>query len=108
MLLNGSLKRPIVLAAAALIAAATFGTSPVLAHPHHDHYGIGFGFYNPYPYEPAPVVVVAPPAVAVAPAPVVVVPVTPTCQTGQFKRADGAIVSGTACQQPDGTWRLSQ
>ena len=80
-------------------------------HFRHDHdfflYG-GCGWdpycagYNPYdPYDDYP------PATADDPPPAGVPQSQTNCQSGQWREQDGSIVSGTACLQPDGSWRLA-
>jgi len=112
----------------ALAAGAAFlAASPVLADEWHHHGGgthvfLGFGFYSPPPvyyYPPPPVyyypppVVYAPPPAVYAPPPATYAPTTnvvqaqPTCTSGQWRQQDGSIVNGVACQQPNGTWQLS-
>lgn len=58
-------------------------------------------YYPPYYYYPAPVYY-APRPVYYVPA-----PVAPNCSSGRWRQADGSIVNGVACLQPDGSWRLA-
>jgi hypothetical protein len=78
-------------------------------------YGSGPHYYRPYHrhfYHPHRVVVVAPPPVYYYPPPpprtVVVQPpaYNQSCTTGDWRQADGSIVHGVACLQPNGTWTL--
>jgi len=102
----------------------------------HDggHVFLNFGFFGPpapvyYPppppayYYPPPVVYAPPPVVYAPPPPAVYAPppprayqqppsgasvqAQPSCSSGQWRQGDGSVVNGTACQQPDGTWRLT-
>jgi hypothetical protein len=109
-----TLRRVVHGALAAL--ALGFGVSllalPAEAGWHHGgtNVVIGLGFYAPPPvyYAPAPAYYYpAPPPVVVQPAPVIVQQYQPACQNGDWRQDDGSIVSGTACLQPDGTWRLA-
>lgn len=113
-------------------AAAVVGLAVVAAQParanwmwhRHDHFGWGPPpmAYGPpvivYPASP-PVVMVAPPAAGYVaqPAPVQAIPVSPPFSdtAGHYCREYQTTVMvggkpqqsyGTACQQPDGTWRL--
>lgn len=98
-------------------------------------YGPGWGYYGPYrpyyrPYYAPPVVYAPPPVVYAAPPvvyapqpayyqePVQAVPTSPVyrASTGQYcreyqstVRVDGHYENsyGTACQQPDGSWRIA-
>ncbi|HYB09180.1 MAG TPA: hypothetical protein VEJ16_05890 [Alphaproteobacteria bacterium] len=106
-------------------------------HHFHDggHVVLDFGFFGPpapvyvappppayyYPppvvyappptvYAPPPAVYApppAPPAAVQAPPPGAAVQAQPSCSSGQWRQSDGSIVNGTACLQPDGTWRLT-
>jgi hypothetical protein len=119
-----------VLAAVAALAAS----APAEADRYHRHGGssvtFGFSYYDPYPpgyyYQPyyyrARPVYVAPPPVYYAPPPPVVYdpPVTYSAPPPAFQ-SDGNCreyqstvnvggqaqqMVGTACQQPDGSWRI--
>ena len=91
--------------------------------------GLNFGFayapypyyypppYYYYPYYPPPVVYAPPPVVYAPPAPMVVNPASApyvanngqTCREYQSTTMIGGAtrpVYGTACLQPDGTWRI--
>jgi hypothetical protein len=121
--------------ASALALGAVHFVPPAFAdefHRFHDHDGgrvfLDFGFFGPpapvyYPppppayYYPPPVVYAPPPPpVVYAPAPAAPVQALPpaasvqaqpSCSSGQWRQGDGSIVNGTACLQPDGTWRLT-
>ena len=69
------------------------------------YYGPYYGpsYYPPYAYAPAPVYY-APPPVYYAPPSAMA---APNCSQGRWRQADGSIVSGIACLQPDGNWRLA-
>jgi hypothetical protein len=68
------------------------------------YYGPYYGgpYYPPYAYAPAPVYY-APPPVYYAPS----ATAAPNCSQGRWRQADGSIVNGIACLQPDGNWRLA-
>ncbi len=109
------LRRAVVgaLGALALALGVSLLPSPAAADWHHggSHVVIGLGFYAPPPvyYAPAPAYYYpAPPPVVVEPAPVIVQQYQPTCQNGDWRQEDGSIVSGIACLQPDGTWKLAE
>ena len=53
----------------------------------------------PYYYYPLPAFYYPPPAGESG--------YQPNCQSGPWRRQDGSIISGTACLQPDGTWRMA-
>lgn len=57
-----------------------------------------YPYYYPYSY---------PPPASYYPPPAGVTQAQPNCQSGQWRQQDGSIVSGTACLQPDGTWKLA-
>ena len=79
---------------------------PLYAGPPAYYYGpvyYGPAYYPPYAYAPAPVYY-APPPVYYAPP---TAAATPNCSQGRWRQADGSIVSGIACLQPDGNWRLA-
>ena len=80
---------------------------------YHGYYPGYYPYYAPYYYAPPPVVVAAPPApqIIYAPAPAAM-PADQTSPTfidnlgrtcRQYQAGNGA--TGTACLQPDGTWR---
>lgn len=96
-------------------------------YPHHYHHHPYWGpryrssviFYAPPPvyYPPPPRVVYAPPPVVYAPAPIDAVPASEPYRTsdGRYCREYQAQVVvngmpqpsyGTACRQPDGSWRV--
>ena len=58
-----------------------------------------YGYPYPYSYYPPPAGYDPPPAGGSQ--------YQPNCHGGQWRQQDGSIVSGTACQQPDGTWRMA-
>jgi hypothetical protein len=67
------------------------------------HYPRGWGWldidiFQPYYDAPPPVVVTPPP---------IVLQYQSVCQSGLWRYADGAVVSGVACLQPDGTWKMA-
>jgi len=108
--------RRALLAATAAVLVGGFAIG--LAAPASAHFvvgvGIGLPVYAPGPYyyygppvyyAPAAPVVAGP--VVAAPSGPAVVPATPSCNQGQWKQADGSVVTGTACLQPDGTWRMT-
>ncbi len=116
---GGALRRLLVAGAcAAAIAGLALGPSPAQARV---HVGIGFGFgvpvypapyyYPPPPvYYPPPPVYYGPPAVTYVPA-----PQQPSPQaSGECREytststIDGVPQKtyGTACRQPDGSWRI--
>lgn len=72
---------------------------PLYAGPPAYYYG---PYYAPYAYAPAPVYYPPPPVYYAPP-----VMAAPNCSTGRWRQTDGSIVSGIACLQPDGTWRLT-
>ena len=57
-----------------------------------------YPYYSPYYY---------PPPASYYPPPAGVTQSQPNCQSGQWRQEDGSIVSGTACLQPDGTWKMA-
>jgi hypothetical protein len=73
-------------------------------------FGIGIGIFPPPVYyaPPPPYYYGPPPVVYAAPPPVVVQQTAPTCTNGQWRQADGSVVNGVACLQPNGTWQLTQ
>ena len=73
---------------------------PLYAGPPAYYYG---PYYAPYAYAPAPIYYNSPPPEYYAPPAVAV----PNCSNGRWRQTDGSIVSGIACLQPDGTWRLA-
>jgi hypothetical protein len=114
-------------AAPAAADSFSFGYSsghyPRHYYPRHFHHHPRFDsrviFYAPPPvyYPPPPRVVYAPPPVVYAPAPIDAVPASAPYRTssGQYCREYQAQVVvggvaqpsyGTACQQPDGSWRV--
>jgi hypothetical protein len=106
---SSSIKRhlwPLVLVGLAFAMSA----APALARS-HTFFSLSLGiplyagppayYYGPY-YAPAPVYY-PPPPVIVVPTPAA----APGCRTGLWRQADGSVVNGIACQQADGTWRLS-
>ena len=74
--------------------------------------GVGLGFPTPLYYSPPPVVYAPPPVIYAPPPPVAYVPAPaaqPQCREYQTQTMiDGRPQPshGTACLQPDGTWRL--
>ncbi|KAB7738827.1 hypothetical protein F2P47_15430 [Parvibaculum sedimenti] len=125
-------KAKLALFAATALAAATLAVAPASAHGHVS-VGIGFGFplfagpawgyYDPYYYAPPPVAYYPPPVVY-APRPVYyrepiqAEPTSPVYRDsgGQYCREYQTTVRvgghyensyGTACQQPDGSWRVA-
>ena len=114
----------IVQGAAGALALAV-GVSLLASPAYADHHCwrcrsdvvIGLGFYAPPPvyyapppvyYAPAPAYYYpAPPPMVVEPAPMIVQQYRPTCENGDWRQDDGSIVSGIACLQPNGTWRLA-
>ena len=72
---------------------------PLHAGPPAYYYG---PYYGPYYYAPAPVYYLPPPVYYYAPTVAV-----PNCSSGRWRQADGSIVSGVACLQPNGTWKLA-
>lgn len=123
--------------AAALGLAAFGAVAPASAHSHVSvgiglgfpvFAGPGWGYYDPYYYRPyyapPPVVYAAPPPVVYEPAPVYyerplqAVPTSPVyrASNGQYCREYQTTIRvgghyedsyGTACQQPDGSWRVA-
>lgn len=98
---------------------------PYPHHYHHPHWGSRYSsrviFYAPppvyYPPPPPRVVYAPPPPVVYAPAPIDAVPASAPYRTsdGRYCREYQAQVVvggvpqpsyGTACQQPDGSWRV--
>jgi len=79
-------------------------------HHHHFHNRFFFGGFGGccgdpfwggyYPYYPYNYPYYDPP-------PAGVTQDQPNCQSGQWRLQDGSVVSGTACLQPDGTWRMA-
>ncbi len=57
-----------------------------------------YPYYYPYYY---------PPPATYYPPPAGVTQSQSNCQSGQWRQQDGSIVSGTACLQPDGTWKMA-
>jgi hypothetical protein len=102
----------IALAALALTVGAIALASPAQAYWRGGCCGPRFGFGidlfpPPVYYAPPPVYYAPPPVVYAAPAPVVVQQSAPTCTSGQWRQADGSVVNGVACLQPNGTWQLT-
>jgi hypothetical protein len=110
------------LGALAFAAVIALGSAPSMARV---WVGVGIGpywgpgyyappppyyYYPPPAYYPPPPTYYAPPPVAAAPPPAApaAVQTAPACNQGQWRQADGSVVSGVACQQPDGTWKLNQ
>lgn len=88
-------------------------------HPHHraPHHRYGSYYYPPPRVIYAPPVMPAPPPVAFAPPPLVAVPASPLyrgpggryCREYRSSAPVGGLAQlryGTACLQPDGTWRV--
>lgn len=70
---------------------------PYYYHPYpYWAYNSYYYSYDPYYYAPP---------VVVTPAPVVV---QQPCTNGVWRFSDGTEVSGVACRQPDGTWRMAE
>ena len=116
--------------AAADSFAFSYRSGPVYGHPYYRHHyrpywgpAYSYGYYAPPPvyYAPPPPVVYLPPPAAYAPSayaqPLAAQPASPVYQApnGQYCREYQTTVSvagrpqpsyGTACQQPDGVWRV--
>ncbi len=114
----------VLLLAAASLGAAADGGHHGGHHGGHSHVFVGFGFgsywgygpywgpwwgpypyyypYYPYPYYYPPAAYYPPPAYYPAPAAMVVTPAQANCQSGEWRREDGSVVSGVACQRPEG------
>ncbi|HVJ55822.1 MAG TPA: hypothetical protein VM689_25390 [Aliidongia sp.] len=103
---------------AAFLAAGLAVTGLIVAAPAAEargfvSIGIGLPLYAPPPviYAPPPVVYAAPPPVVYAPQPApAYAPAPPSnCQPYSSTQNIGGVpqqVTGTACLQPDGTWRI--
>jgi hypothetical protein len=69
--------------------------------------GVYYGgpyYYDPS-YDPNYYGYYTPPPVAAAPPPAANATVS-NCQNGSWRQANGTMVTGTACLQSDGTWRM--
>lgn len=112
---TGRVLRALVLALPLAAAPLVLAPTQAAADSFGFYYGDGFGHrdwddgwrYRRF-HHPRRVVVVAPPVYYYPPPrPVVVQPAyTPTCTSGDWRQADGNIVHGVACLQPNGTWKL--
>ena len=112
-MLTGHVVRTIAAAGIVAAAGAMFAPAPASARV---VVGVGFGLplFAPAPvyYPPAPVYYVPPPPpVYYAPAPAVAATAAPAADCRPYNATtviDGTPqnVTGTACRQPDGTWRI--
>ncbi len=73
-------------------------------------WGPGIYFGSPYYYDPSYdpdyYGYYTPPPAVVAPAPPPASSTVSNCQNGTWRQANGTTVTGTACLQSDGTWRM--
>jgi hypothetical protein len=76
----------------------SWGPSWAGYYPYYPYYYPSY-YYPSYYYYPPPASYYPPPAG--------VTQSQPNCQSGQWRQEDGSIISGTACLQPDGTWKMA-
>jgi len=112
--------RTFALGAALAVAAVTAALAPAPAEARgFVSFGVGVplgpAYYPPPPayyYYPPPAYYAPPPVAYAPPPPVAAAPVEPTGQHCREYQATSTIdgrpqqTYGTACQQPDGTWRI--
>ncbi len=92
-----------------LFVIVAVGTAATAEAHSRSHVFLGFHFgpwlYGPPAYAYPPPVVYYPPPVYAYPAPAIVT--TPECRVIEGRgETTGNIYRGTACRQPDGTWRV--
>ena len=97
------------------IGVTVYGGGGYYPYPYHPHYYYGPRYYYPPPYyyypPPPPAVIYVPPP---APPPATTTTSVPTASQAQCREYESATtidgrpqkVVGTACLQPDGSWRI--
>ena len=115
MHIQKSSKAVLLAAGAAAVLSIGLAAAPAEARTFVS-FGVGLPFFGPPPvvYAPPPVVYAPPPVIyAPAPAPAAYAPAPASQTCRQFQstiQVDGKPQQsyGTACLQPDGTWRIVQ